>query len=106
MLPDQKCSEILFNCYRYSLVTAEEWSRLMQFYEADYPIIIKKTGDDYQVNPGEYKFSCSTGDKRLLGLFSGLFAITASDDFSRDAFKYHDIPLHRFTFFRLAVLYC
>ncbi|XP_024891079.1 ubiquitin carboxyl-terminal hydrolase 48-like isoform X1 [Temnothorax curvispinosus] len=36
----------------YSIVTAEEWSKLMQFYEADYPIIIKKIADDYQTNPG------------------------------------------------------
>lgn len=27
----------------------------MQFYEADYPIIIKKTDNDYQTNPGEYE---------------------------------------------------
>lgn len=36
----------------YSIVTAEEWSKLIQFYEADYPIVIRKTGDDYQTNPG------------------------------------------------------
>ncbi|XP_011643661.1 ubiquitin carboxyl-terminal hydrolase 48-like isoform X2 [Pogonomyrmex barbatus] len=36
----------------YSIVTAEEWTKLMQFYEADYPIIIKKIGDDYQTDPG------------------------------------------------------
>jgi len=27
----------------------------MQFYEADYAIIIKKIAEDYQTNPGEYK---------------------------------------------------
>ncbi|XP_067214471.1 ubiquitin carboxyl-terminal hydrolase 48-like isoform X2 [Linepithema humile] len=36
----------------YSIVTAEEWSKLTQFYEVDYPITIKKTDDDYQTNPG------------------------------------------------------
>ncbi|XP_011699753.1 PREDICTED: ubiquitin carboxyl-terminal hydrolase 48-like isoform X2 [Wasmannia auropunctata] len=35
----------------YSIVTAEEWSKLMQFYEADYPIMIKKIGDDYHTIP-------------------------------------------------------
>lgn len=45
-----------FNCYRYSIVTAEEWSKLTQFYEVDYPIIIKKTDEDYLTNPGKYKF--------------------------------------------------
>lgn len=47
-------AEESFNCYRYSIVTAEEWSKLTQFYEVDYPIIIKKTNDDYQTNPGKY----------------------------------------------------
>lgn len=60
----QNCSGILFNCYRYSIATAEEWSKLMQFYEADYPIIIKKTDNDYQTNPGEYKIFRNTRDKR------------------------------------------
>ena len=46
---------ILFNCYRYTIVTEEEWLKLMQFYDVDYPIVIKKTGDDYSTNPGEYK---------------------------------------------------
>ncbi|XP_032686910.1 ubiquitin carboxyl-terminal hydrolase 48-like isoform X2 [Odontomachus brunneus] len=36
----------------YSIVTAEEWSKLAQFYEVDYPITIKKTDDDYQTTPG------------------------------------------------------
>ncbi|XP_011139721.1 ubiquitin carboxyl-terminal hydrolase 48 isoform X2 [Harpegnathos saltator] len=35
----------------YSIVTAEEWSKLAQFYEVDYPITIKKTDDDYQTTP-------------------------------------------------------
>ncbi|XP_018404370.1 PREDICTED: ubiquitin carboxyl-terminal hydrolase 48-like isoform X1 [Cyphomyrmex costatus] len=36
----------------YTIVTEEEWLKLMQFYEVDYPITIKKTGDDYYTNPG------------------------------------------------------
>ncbi|XP_070155965.1 ubiquitin carboxyl-terminal hydrolase 48 isoform X1 [Polyergus mexicanus] len=36
----------------YSIVTAEEWSKLTQFYEVDYPIIIKKIDEDYLTNPG------------------------------------------------------
>ncbi|XP_011061617.1 PREDICTED: ubiquitin carboxyl-terminal hydrolase 48-like isoform X2 [Acromyrmex echinatior] len=36
----------------YTIVTEEEWLKLMQFYDVDYPIVIKKTGDDYSTNPG------------------------------------------------------
>ncbi|KAL0101386.1 hypothetical protein PUN28_018901 [Cardiocondyla obscurior] len=36
----------------YSIVTAEEWSKLLQLYEADYPIVIKKIGEDYETDPG------------------------------------------------------
>ncbi|XP_014488436.1 PREDICTED: ubiquitin carboxyl-terminal hydrolase 48-like isoform X4 [Dinoponera quadriceps] len=36
----------------YSIVTAEEWSKLVQFYEVDHSITIKKTDDDYQTTPG------------------------------------------------------
>ncbi|RLU27214.1 hypothetical protein DMN91_001014 [Ooceraea biroi] len=36
----------------YSILTAEEWSKLAQFYEVDFPITIKKTDDDYQTDPG------------------------------------------------------
>ncbi|GAB1862262.1 ubiquitinyl hydrolase 1 [Camponotus japonicus] len=36
----------------YSIVNAEEWSKLTQFYEVDYPIIIKKIGEDFLTNPG------------------------------------------------------
>ncbi|XP_011875197.1 PREDICTED: ubiquitin carboxyl-terminal hydrolase 48-like isoform X4 [Vollenhovia emeryi] len=36
----------------YSIVTADEWSKLVEFYEVDYPIVIKKTKDDYQTDPG------------------------------------------------------
>ncbi|XP_018302065.1 ubiquitin carboxyl-terminal hydrolase 48 isoform X2 [Mycetomoellerius zeteki] len=36
----------------YTIVTEEEWLKLMQFYDVDHPIVIKKTSDDYCTNPG------------------------------------------------------
>ncbi|XP_020280412.1 ubiquitin carboxyl-terminal hydrolase 48-like isoform X2 [Pseudomyrmex gracilis] len=39
------------NVELYSIVTAEEWSKLTQYYEVDYPIVIKKTDSDYQTEP-------------------------------------------------------
>ncbi|XP_076627631.1 ubiquitin carboxyl-terminal hydrolase 48 isoform X2 [Colletes latitarsis] len=35
----------------YSVVTAEEWSKLMQFYDVDYPVTIKKTGCEFYTDP-------------------------------------------------------
>ncbi|XP_033330850.2 ubiquitin carboxyl-terminal hydrolase 48 isoform X1 [Megalopta genalis] len=35
----------------YSIVTAEEWSKLMQFYDVDYPITIRKRGLEFYTNP-------------------------------------------------------
>ncbi|KAK1118028.1 hypothetical protein K0M31_015475 [Melipona bicolor] len=54
---------ILSACYplldrvivEYTIITAEEWAKLMQFYDVDYPIIIKKVNSDFQTEPGKYK---------------------------------------------------
>ena len=47
------CREIY---YRYTIITAEEWAKLMQFYDVDYPIVIKKVvNSDFQTEPGKYK---------------------------------------------------
>ncbi|XP_061940511.1 ubiquitin carboxyl-terminal hydrolase 48 isoform X2 [Apis cerana] len=35
----------------FTIVTAEEWAKLMQFYDVDYPIIIKKNNSDLQTEP-------------------------------------------------------
>ncbi|KAK2577520.1 hypothetical protein KPH14_003612 [Odynerus spinipes] len=35
----------------YSIVTAEEWSKLTQFYEVDHTIAIKKAASDFQTQP-------------------------------------------------------
>ncbi|XP_017788014.1 PREDICTED: ubiquitin carboxyl-terminal hydrolase 48-like [Habropoda laboriosa] len=35
----------------YTIVTAEEWAKLMQFYDVDYPIIIKKRETDFDTDP-------------------------------------------------------
>ncbi|XP_054007627.1 ubiquitin carboxyl-terminal hydrolase 48-like isoform X2 [Hylaeus anthracinus] len=40
-----------FNNDLYTIVTAEEWSKLMQFYDVDYPVIIKRTGSDFYTDP-------------------------------------------------------
>ncbi|XP_015430229.1 PREDICTED: ubiquitin carboxyl-terminal hydrolase 48-like [Dufourea novaeangliae] len=36
----------------YTIVTAEEWSKLMQFYDVDHPVVIKKSGSEFYTNPG------------------------------------------------------
>ncbi|OAD55681.1 hypothetical protein WN48_04334 [Eufriesea mexicana] len=36
----------------YTIATAEEWSKLMQFYDVDYPIVIKKNSADFNTDPG------------------------------------------------------
>ncbi|XP_043513028.1 ubiquitin carboxyl-terminal hydrolase 48-like isoform X1 [Frieseomelitta varia] len=36
----------------YTIITVEEWAKLMQFYDVDYPIIIKKVNSDFQTEPG------------------------------------------------------
>lgn len=55
-----------FNFCRYSIITAEEWSKLTQFYEVDYPITVKKTDDDYQTNPGKCKPFAAKDSERFL----------------------------------------
>ncbi|XP_076161191.1 ubiquitin carboxyl-terminal hydrolase 48 isoform X2 [Ptiloglossa arizonensis] len=35
----------------YTIVTAEEWAKLMQFYDVDYPVIIKRNGCDFYTDP-------------------------------------------------------
>ncbi|XP_076751475.1 ubiquitin carboxyl-terminal hydrolase 48 [Xylocopa sonorina] len=35
----------------YTVVTAEEWSKLLQFYDVDYPIVIKKSSSDFVTDP-------------------------------------------------------
>ncbi|XP_076293641.1 ubiquitin carboxyl-terminal hydrolase 48 isoform X2 [Lasioglossum baleicum] len=37
----------------YSIVTAEEWSKLIQFYDVDYTIAIKKNGLEFCTIPGQ-----------------------------------------------------
>lgn len=57
-------------CCRYSILTAEEWSKLAQFYEVDFPITIKKTDNDYETNPGKYRIACITsGTKYFILLY-------------------------------------
>lgn len=40
-------------CCRYTVATAEEWAKLMLFYDVDYPIIIKKNGFDFETEPSK-----------------------------------------------------
>ncbi|XP_060828211.1 ubiquitin carboxyl-terminal hydrolase 48-like isoform X2 [Bombus pascuorum] len=35
----------------YTIITADEWAKLMQFYDVDYPIIIKKIKSDFHTQP-------------------------------------------------------
>ncbi|XP_076229795.1 ubiquitin carboxyl-terminal hydrolase 48 isoform X3 [Nomia melanderi] len=35
----------------YSVVTSEEWAKLMQFYDVDHPIVIKKKGLEFDTDP-------------------------------------------------------
>lgn len=74
----QNYSGRLFNCCRYSIVNAEEWSKLTQFYEVDYPIIMKKTDEDYTTNPGEYKYYCCIRLWHLLRIRYRLRAIISA----------------------------
>ncbi|XP_017884994.1 ubiquitin carboxyl-terminal hydrolase 48-like [Ceratina calcarata] len=36
----------------YTVVTAEEWAKLLQFYDVDYPIIIRRNDSNLETDPG------------------------------------------------------
>lgn len=49
--------DVLNICRRFTIVTAEEWAKLMQFYDVDHTIIIKKNNTDLQTEPSKCKRS-------------------------------------------------
>lgn len=56
LMMEDDCKCVLKFCCRYTIVTAEEWAKLMQFYDVDYQITIKRRDADFQTEPSEYKY--------------------------------------------------